>query len=168
MSKTQEVFDQLPERNVVCWSALVAGYAQVGQTHVVLDIYRRMKSEGVEPNSVTFIVLLAACSHSGLLKEGEVLFNEMCAVYHFTPTLEHYNCMVSLFGRAGQLNKVKALLEKVPHSYHIPLVSTILGVCNKWTDVRLGRCSFEQITQLDKTCVAAYVTLQNIYTTIEM
>ena len=109
------------------WSSLIAGYAQSGQADVALNLYQTMKAEGVMPDSVTFITLLNAGSHVGLVEEGEKLFDEMFAVYILMPTLEHYTCMIDLFGRAGHFDKAGALLDKVPHSCHLPLFSSILG-----------------------------------------
>jgi pentatricopeptide repeat protein len=163
MWKAQEVFEHLPVRTVTSWSALIAGYAQLGQANIALDLYRRMRSEGIFPNSVTFIVLLNACSHAGLVKEGEKLFDEMCLHYHLSPTLEHYTCMINLFGRAGHFEKVKLLLDKVSDLDHLLLVLTILGACKEWKNVELGRWAFDKCMHLDENCVGAYICMQNLY-----
>ena len=161
--KAQEVFNQLLVRNVVSWSTLINGHAQLGQTNVVLNLYRQMIAEGIVPNSVTFIVLLTACSHAGLMEEGEQLFHEMRAAYCLEPILEHYTCMIDLFGRAGHFDKMKTLIDKVSNSRYLPLFLTVLGACRKWRNVRLGRWAFEQAIGLDERCSAAYVCMKNIY-----
>jgi pentatricopeptide repeat protein len=163
LEKALDVFKCLPVRNVVSWSSLIAGYTQLGQSDVVLTLYRRMKEEGVMPNPVTFIVLLTACSHAGLVKEGGKLFDEMYTGYALIPTLEHYTCMVDLIGRAGDFDKMKALLDEVPTCNHIPLLLSILGACSKWRDVRFGRWAFKQIISVDGNCAAAYVCMESIY-----
>ena len=167
LDKAQEVFEQLPVRNVVAWSALITGYAQLGEAHVVLELYRGMKSEGITPDSITFIVLLTACSHTGMVEEGEKLFDEMHAVYRITPTLEHYTCMIDLFGRAGNFKKTGNLLEKVS-SHQLSLFLAILGSCHKWADVNLGKWAFEQSVMLDEKCAIAYVCMGNIYAAAKM
>ena len=90
----------------MAWNSLIDGYAQLRQANMVLDMYMKMRSEGAEPNLITFTHLLSACSHAGLLKEGEKLFNEMRAVYCLKPTLDHYTCMIYLFGRAGHFGNI--------------------------------------------------------------
>ena len=105
----------------VVWSTMISGYAQSGQANTVLDLYRRMRGQGIVPNVVTFTGLLTACSHSGLLKEGEILFDEMCVVYGLVPSVEHYTCMIDLFGRAGCFDKVKAFSRKTLLNYQYPL-----------------------------------------------
>ena len=162
LKKAREVLEQLPLRDVVSWNALMAGYAQLGQASVVLDLFRRMRNE-VMPDPVTFLILLTSCSHAGLMEEGEKLFDDMHDVYHLDPTLKHYSCMVDLFGRAGHFDKAQMLLDKMPYSDHLPLFLSVLGACRKWLNVKLGRWAFEQSIKLDEKCVVAYVCMENIY-----
>ena len=164
LEKAQEVFEQLPTRNNVSWSCLIAGYTQLGKSSMVLDLYRRMKGEGVMPNPITFIVLLTACSHAGLVKEGRKLFDEMYLAYALSPTTEHYTCMIDLFGRAGDFDEMKALLEKMPSCDHIPLYLSILGACSKWRNVKFGIWAFKQVMDLDGNCAAAYMYMESMYT----
>ena len=167
LSKAREVFEQIPERNVVAWSAMIAGYGHLGQANVIFGLYSRMRAEDVMPNLVTFTILLSACSHAGLIKEGEKLFDEMFAD-NVTPTVEHYTCMIDLFGRAGHFDKVKACLDKVPNSSQLLLFRCVLGSCREWKNLKLGRWAFEQSLQLDENCAAAYVCMGNIYASAEM
>jgi pentatricopeptide repeat protein len=101
------------------------------------------------------------------VKEGERLFDEMSGPC-LTPNLEHYTCMIDLFGRAGYFDKVKALLDKVSHAAHLPIYLNVLGSCGKWRDVKLGRWAFDQSIRLDEKCGAAYVCMQNIYAAVGM
>ena len=164
LEKAREVFEELPVQNVVSWTALIAGYANSGHADVVLRLYRRMTiNECIVPNLITFIILLSACSHAGLVEQGEMLFNEMCFVYGLSPLLEHYTCMVDMFGRAGHFGKAEVLLDKVSHFGHLPLFLTTLGACRKWNNVKLGKWAFEQSLRLDDNCAPIYVCMENIY-----
>ena len=100
------------------------------------------------------VSILSACSHAGLLEEGEKFFDEMYAVYCLTPQIEHYTCMIDLYCRAGDFDKAKALLEKLPSCDHLPIFFIILGACQKWVNVNLGRWAFEQLVRLDETNAA--------------
>jgi pentatricopeptide repeat protein len=168
LNKAREAFEALVVRDVVAWNALIAGYGHSGQADAALDLYIRMRDEETPPNSITFLVLLNACSHAGLIKEGEMLFEEMTVIYGIPLALEHYTCMIDLFGRAGCLEKVECLLASVPNSGHLPLFQSILGSCRKWKNAALGRWAFDQIVELDEACAAAYVSLGNIYATASM
>jgi pentatricopeptide repeat protein len=162
LKKAREAFEQLPLQDLVSWNCLITGYAQVGQADAVFELYNRMKAKGLVPNSVTFIVLLNACSHAGLAKEGESLFDEMRVAYCLAPTVEHYTCLIDLFGRAGHFAKVGVLLDEVSHSGHLSIFRSILGSCGKWGSAKLGRWAFEQSIMLDENCAGLYICMGNI------
>ena len=164
LEKARKVFEQLPVKSVVSWSALIEGYAQLGEANMALNMYERMKAENFVPNLVTFTVLLTACSHAGLVGEGQKLFDEMRIDYHLTPTLEHYSCMIDMLGRAGQLDKMVAIVEHMPLHPNRVVWSTILGACRKWGDTEVGGEAFLHALGLDDEDAASYVSMSNIYT----
>ena len=165
LDKAQEVFSQLQVQDVVSWSALMAGYAQLGQANLVSDLCRKMTLEHIVPDAVTFTILLAICSHIGLLKEGEKLFIKMCSVYGVFPTIEHYSCTIDLYGRAGYFDQAKAVLKNVSCSGgHFWLFLTMLGACRKWGNVKLAQWTFEESKiHMDEDYEAAYVCIESIY-----
>ena len=109
-----------------------------------MDTFRRMRAEGIEPNPVTFVVLLNACNHGGLLEQGEKLFHKMIVFYGLIPTVEHHTCMVDLFSRAGNFERAKCFLLD-----DVPMLLAFLGACRTWVQVDLGRLAIEKIIQLD-------------------
>jgi pentatricopeptide repeat protein len=158
LRRASRLFDELPQRDVVSWSAILAGYSQLGQVDMVLDTLRRMRAVNVQPNAVTFVVLLNACSHAGLLEHGEMLFRDMVSLHRISPTADHFSCMVDLFGRAGALEKAKRFL--LPD---VAVLLAFLGACRKWGELELGRSAFERIVRLDRKCANAYVCMENLY-----
>jgi pentatricopeptide repeat protein len=168
LGKAQEVFVEIPSRDVVSWSALMAGYAQFGQIEVVIELIEKMRSEDILPDAVTFLVLLNACSHAGLIEEGEKLFHEMCMVYHLLPSVEHYACMIDLFGRAGNFEKVQVVASHKFTPNDLQLSLAVLGASLKWVNVNLGRWAFERSIQQDEKCSAAYICMENIYAAASM
>ena len=167
--KSREAFEALLLRDAVSWNALMSGYAQMGEAKIVLELFRQMKVEKVEPNVVTLLVLLTSCSHAGLVEEGQFIFYDMCFIYSLYPSLEHYTCMVDLFGRSGQLDKGKHVLDNVPSSDHLPLFMALLGACHKWVNVDLARWVFAQLQKIDrKHAASAYVSMRNIYAAASM
>jgi pentatricopeptide repeat protein len=163
LQKAEETFVKLPVQDVISWTSLMVGHAQLGNANAVLDLFTKMRKQGIAPNLVTFLVLLSACSHAGLLEEGESLFNDMHEQYSLTPNLEHYARMIDLYGRAGHFDKAQDLLDKVAPSGNLPLFLGILATCLKWVNVKLGRWAFEQCIQLDEKCTAAYVSMEKLY-----
>ena len=127
-----------------------------------------MQQEELMLDDTTFLSLLSVCNHLGVVKEGREHFASMWKAFDIIPDIELYNCMIDLFGRAGRFDRVKTLLNRVPHSSHLPLLQSILSSCNKWRNVKLGRWAFEQLVRLDEKCAAAYVCMENIYASAGM
>ena len=148
LPKAYEVLQKLPNRNIISWNALISGYAQGGQGIEVMTCFKQMLCEGLTPNIVTFSCLLNACSHSGLVDEGETCFVNMSQSHGMFLDLEHYTCMVDIFGRAGHLDKAVMAIKEMPCSDYPPVWAALLGACRKWGYVNLGRFAFKNASQL--------------------
>ena len=122
-----------------------------------------MLCKGLCPNSVTFLSVLNACSHSGLVEQGQLYYEDMSKIYRITPDLGHYSCMIDLFGRAGHFDKAMEVIKEMPSSDYPPVWGALLGACQKWGNVELGRFAFDQALQLDASNDAAYACMTNIY-----
>ncbi|XVE73477.1 hypothetical protein DITRI_Ditri11bG0121000 [Diplodiscus trichospermus] len=105
------IFESMPKKNLVSWNSLVGGYARQGLGRRALEEFDRMIDGGVKPNQVTIFNVLLACRDSGLVEEGEKHFNSMDQKYGIQAGLEHYACMVEIYGKAGQLDKVEKLIK---------------------------------------------------------
>ena len=163
VQKAHELLDGLLFRDVIVWTSLITGHAQQGQGENALACFECLQNEGILPNEVSFLCILNACCHSGLLIETQILFENMIKKYNITPNLEHYTCMVDLFSRAGHFYKAIALVEEMRVSDRLPLLLALLSACHKWANVELGKWAFEQSVQLDANCSAAYIGMANIY-----
>ncbi|MCO5615076.1 hypothetical protein L7F22_069364 [Adiantum nelumboides] len=151
----------------VSWNALIGGFAQQGLAKEALDCFRWMQQEGTPPTAVIFVSVLNACSHSGLVDEGQTLLDNMRDKYGIVPDNEHYTCMVDLFGRARQFDKAMGVIKLMPSTNYLPVWSAVLGACQKWGDVELGRLAFECAVEY-KCDSAAYVLMRNIYAAADM
>jgi pentatricopeptide repeat protein len=163
LAHAQDTFDGLPAQDVITWNSLINGYAQLGEVESVLQIFGKMRQAGVVPNMATFNIMLSACSHAGLVDEGQMCFDCMNNVYNLTPTSEHYSCMVDLFSRAGHFDKAMAMIKKVPDEDSLELWLALLGACKKWRNVELGKHVFEHLIRRDGSNVSAYICMSNIY-----
>ena len=105
--------------------------------------------DGVVPDLVTFVVLLTACNHAGLVEEGEEIFNEMCDTFHLMPTLEHYNCMIDLFGRTGHFKEALDLRQLSPCESGTVGWSSLLTNCTNHGNPGLGRQCFNSVVHMD-------------------
>lgn len=159
----EELFDTKTALDVVLWNAMIAGYAQHGYGKQALQLFEQMQCVGLKPNGMTFVSVLSACSHAGLMDEGYHHFNSMISCYQITPTMEHYNCMVDIIGRAGHLNKAMEFINKMPVEADAMIWRTLLGACRVRGNLELGKYAAQRILELEPEDSAAYVLLSNIY-----
>lgn len=164
LAEAQDVFNEFRVRDVITWNALLAGYAQLGDETVVSSLLNQMIGEGTEPDFVTFIIVLSACSHRGFLSEGQAQLESMIADYDITPTSEHLTCMVDLFGRAGQLEKSIEVIKVMPVCADMSTLVAVLGACKQLVgSMELGSWALEHTLHLDRKHSAAYVCVSNMY-----
>lgn len=161
-------FERLPKQNVVTWSALMSGYAQNGDYLSVLRYFQEMQHEGLDPDDVSFLSLLAACSHKGLLETGCAHFKAMRDEHGIEPTIKHHNSMVDLLGHAGLLNEVEDLLETIPFQSNLVGWTSLLTSCRRHFDIGVGQRSFNRFTMMDRGNATGYVLMGNIYSQVGM
>ncbi|KAJ7298442.1 hypothetical protein O6H91_Y582200 [Diphasiastrum complanatum] len=159
----RELFNNMSERNVVSWTAMIAGYAQNGLGKEALALFEQMQREGLTPNEVTYICVLSACAQSRLVDEGHYVFDSMCKNHGVTPTMEHYACMVDLLGRAGCLADAELFINKMPIQPCSVVWMSLLGAARNHGDAEIGRHAFDHVVTLEPKNAAPYVLLSNIY-----
>eukprot|EP01018_Ginkgo_biloba_P006326 Gb_17177 [translate_table: standard] len=163
IEKARNLFDQMHQRNDGSWAAMIAGYALHGCGKEALKLFEQMQHSGVKPNHVTFICVLSACSHAGLVDEGVHYFDCMSQYYHITPAMEHYGCMVDLLGRSGRLDEAEDFINKMPIKPDGTVWRCLLSACRIHNNVELGERVAETLFELDPQNAAPYVLLSNIY-----
>lgn len=141
LARAQEVFDKISDRDVVTWNALMAGYIMAGKSGSVFNKFYRMLGEGIDPDLVTFVIVLKACSRS--LLKGVSLFEAMSKDFGLVPALEHHTCVVDMLGRAGQLETAVALIMKMPFTGDHVVWDSLLGSCRHWGDERFAKEVFD-------------------------
>ena len=102
----RRIFSQMPERNVITWTSMIDGYGKNGLSDEALQLFGEMRERrDVRPNHATFLSILSACAHAGLLSQGQEAFQSMESEYLLWPWMEHYACMVDLLGRFGSMRQ---------------------------------------------------------------
>ena len=150
-------------RDCIAWNAIIAAYAQNGDDQMALHLFKQMEKDAVKPDGVTYLNVLLVCSYTGSLEDAHGYFDSMVRDHAIEPNPRHYACMIDLLGRAGLVNKAIAMLDNVPSRLNSSFWHTILGACQKWVNVRLGKFAFEKAIQLDNTNMTAYICMANIY-----
>ncbi|XP_031287069.1 pentatricopeptide repeat-containing protein At4g21065-like [Pistacia vera] len=157
------IFDEMPERNVLTWTALINGLAVHGRGREALRAFDEMKELGLQPDDITFRAVLVACSHGGLVVDGWRVFDSIKNEHNIEPMLEHYGCMVDLLGRAGLVNEAFEFVEKMPIRPNVVIWRTLLGACVNHKNVDLAEKVRERIYELDPSHDGDYVLLSNAY-----
>lgn len=161
--EARRVFDSLTEKDVSTYTSLISGYGVLGEGKAALKLFEEMKNSGIKPDHITMVAVLAACSHSGLLIEGELQFYQMSGVYGIRPCLEHYACMVDLYGRAGWLKKAEEIIKKMPCQPSPDMWATLLGACHIHRNTKLGELAAENLLAMRPKNAGYYVLIANMY-----
>ncbi|KAJ0714474.1 putative tetratricopeptide-like helical domain superfamily, DYW domain-containing protein [Helianthus annuus] len=159
------VFDQMHKRDLISWNAMILGYGIHGFGSEAVSLFEHMQTAGFDPDDVTFICLLSACSHSKLVAEGKHWFTSMIDKFQITPRKEHYLCMVDLLGRAGLLNEAYRFIVRMPFKPDVRIWSALLGACRIHKNVDLGEKISRNIEILGPESTGNFVLLSNIYST---
>ncbi|CAN4108617.1 unnamed protein product [Withania somnifera] len=158
-----QVFEGMEDRNVVSWTSIITGFAKHGFAHRAMELFNQMLWAGIKPNEVTYIAVLSACSHVGLVDEGWKYFDSMSKDHGITPKMEHYACMVDLLGRSGSLEKAVQFIKSMPLNVDALVWRTLLGACQVHGDLQLGKYAAEMILEQEPNDPAAHVLLSNLY-----
>ncbi|KAG6537001.1 pentatricopeptide repeat-containing protein At5g66520-like [Zingiber officinale] len=163
VEKAFERFDSMEEKNVTTWSAMISGLAINGRARDALHLFAEMEANGVLPNEVCFIGVLNACSHAGLVDDGVKYFKAINNVYGLEPNVQHYCCLVDLYGRAGLLDKSEEVIEQMPMKPNSAVWGALLNSCRIHKNDTLAERISKQLLELEPRNSGRYVLLSNIY-----
>eukprot|EP00246_Nothoceros_aenigmaticus_P008612 TRINITY_DN2344_c0_g1_i1.p1 TRINITY_DN2344_c0_g1~~TRINITY_DN2344_c0_g1_i1.p1 ORF type:complete len:578 (+),score=106.81 TRINITY_DN2344_c0_g1_i1:257-1735(+) len=164
LEEARKVFDGVAEKDSVTWNALLNGYAENKDHQKTLQVFEDMQKQTIELDDTTFLGLLLACNHGGLVDEGQRYFKMMLDNTSITPSSQHYKYMIDLLGRSGHLDEAEKLMENAPaEGESVELWITLLSACKDQGDIELGRRCFEQIISKEPGNAAAYILLGDLY-----
>ncbi|XP_030521129.2 putative pentatricopeptide repeat-containing protein At3g01580 isoform X2 [Rhodamnia argentea] len=159
----EKVFNLIWQKDVISWNAMIIGYGMHGQGEGAISTFRQMLEDGMKPNSATFVSILSACSHCGLIEEGLLLYNSMFRKFKVKPELIHYGCVVDLLGRGGHLDEALNFVNSMPIEADALVWRALLSACQVHSNTKLVKLVFEKIVELEPTNEGNYVLLSNIY-----
>ncbi|XP_038898350.1 pentatricopeptide repeat-containing protein At4g21065-like [Benincasa hispida] len=158
----RSLFEILEEKRVVSWNAMITGYAMHGHAKEALDLFEKMKGKAL-PDHITFVGVLAACSHGGLLNEGKMYFRSMVSDYIICPTVQHYTCMIDLLGHCGHLEEAYNLIMEMRVEPDAGVWGALLHSCKIHGNVEMGELALEKLIELEPDDGGNYVILSNMY-----
>ncbi|XP_057958735.1 pentatricopeptide repeat-containing protein At4g33170-like [Malania oleifera] len=158
-----QLFKRMDVENIAIWNAMLVGLAQHGNGEEALELFKDMRFHGTKPDRVTFIGVLSACSHSGLIDEAYAYFHSMLKNYGVEPGIEHYSCLVDALGRAGRVREAEKLIASMPFEASASMYRALLGACRVQGDAEIGKRVAARLVALEPFDSSAYVLLSNIY-----
>ncbi|XP_073014345.1 pentatricopeptide repeat-containing protein At2g34400 [Typha latifolia] len=164
LDKAIQVFNNMPHKNEATWNAMICAFAFHGRGEEAIQFFNEMRyKEHIRPNDITFIGVLAACVHSGLVEEGRQWFNSLEPVFQIVPKIEHYSCMVDLLARAGHVEEAWEFIEKMPEKPDAVVLGALLGACQKCRNVEVGERVMNNIFELEPSNSWNYLISSKIY-----
>ncbi|KAK9151640.1 hypothetical protein Syun_009949 [Stephania yunnanensis] len=159
----RKCFDLMPEKDLVSWSTIIAGYGSHGKGETALKMYNEFLQTGIQPNHVTFLAILSACSHAGLVSQGMRIFESIMQDYGHEPTVEHRACIVDLLSRAGRLEEAYDFVKRMFKQPSISVLGILLDACCSHRNADLADMVRREIQLMKPVDAADYVQLAHSY-----
>lgn len=163
LDKALVVFFKLKEKNLFCWNTMIEGLAVHGFATEALYMFNQMQRRKIKPNGVTFVSILSACTHAGLVDEGRRIFLRMTLDYFILPKIEHYGCMVDLLSKAGLLEEALELIKGMNIEPNSIIWGAILGGCKLHRNLTIAQVAVNNLILLEPYNTGYYALLLNLY-----
>ncbi|GFP81375.1 putative pentatricopeptide repeat-containing protein at1g17630 [Phtheirospermum japonicum] len=157
------IFQRMYSRDVTSWNIMITGFGMHGLGDTGLDFFYEMVKLGFNPDEITFVAVLSACSHSGLVSEGREIFNRMSGGFEIEPQVEHYSCIVDLYGRAGLIKEASEILKSMPMEPNTQVWGALLNSCKMHKSTGFAEETASRIFDLDGQGTGSYMLLSNLY-----
>ncbi|KAL3502343.1 hypothetical protein ACH5RR_036792 [Cinchona calisaya] len=168
INKAIQIFNEVPARNSLTWTAIICGLAFHGDARDALSHFLNMIETGLVPDEITFLGVLSACCHGGLVEEGRKIFGQMSSKFNIPPKLKHYSCMVDLLGRAGLVEEAEELIKSMPMKADAVVWGALFFACRIHKNVEMGEKAALKLLDLDPHDSGIYVLLASMYVEANM
>ncbi|KAG6470924.1 pentatricopeptide repeat-containing protein At2g22070-like [Zingiber officinale] len=160
----RRVFDQICQlKETVSWTSMVIALAQHGLGEEAITLFEEMINTGVKPDHITYVGVISACTHAGLVEQGKQYFQWMQTKHLIQPTQSHYSCMIDLFARAGLLQEAQEFIKHMPIDPDDIAWGSLLAACKVHKDAELAKIAAERLLATNPDNSGAYSALANVY-----
>ncbi|XP_077218681.1 putative pentatricopeptide repeat-containing protein At3g25970 [Tasmannia lanceolata] len=162
ITEARKLFDKMPKQDLASWNAMITGLAQHGFSEKAIETFQELLNHSnVEPNHITYLCVLSACRHGGLVEEGYQYFRLIRK-----PSIDHYACLIDLVGHLGRLEEARMLIKEMPFTPNEPIWSSLLVASRIHGNIEMGEYSAKNLLQLNPKDPGTYVELSNIYASV--
>lgn len=163
VEKALQAFEAAPKKGLSCWNSMILGLAMNGCAEESIHLFSKLLSANLKPDDVTFIGVLTACNHSGMVDKARYYFSLMTKKYMIKPSIKHYSCMVDVLGRARLLEEAEELIMSMPVNPDAIIWGSLLSSCRKHGNIKLAKRAAKRLIELDPNDCCGYVLMSNVY-----
>lgn len=163
IEKACKAFVEMSIRTMISWTSMITAFSQHGHSQQALQLFEDMRLAGVRPNKITFVAVLSACSHAGMVDEGLAYFKLMKNEYKIKPVMDHYACLIDMYVRLGQLDEAFDFIKKMEFEPNEFIWSNLIAGCRSHGNLELAYYAAEQLLNLNPKDCETYVLLLNMY-----
>ncbi|GAB2287489.1 hypothetical protein Dimus_021865 [Dionaea muscipula] len=157
------VFEEIPKKDAFAFTSLISGLSNHGLSADAIGLFKRMEKEGVDPNEVTFVSVLSACSRAGSVEDGLEIFRSMKNTYGIEPGVEHYGCLIDLLGPAGLLKEAEEVMKKMPLKPDSHVLGALLNACRVHGNIQMGKEIVRWLIEQGLDHGGSHTLLSNMY-----
>lgn len=159
-----QIFREMTVRDSISWSATISAYGLYGHGEDALQHFHEMKQEGMEVDAITFLEILMACNHAGLVEEGQKIFDAaMRGEDEVILTLEHYACHIDLLGKAGRLEDACDVLSRMPFRPTDKILSSLVSACRIHGKLEVAEVLAHRLIKSEPENAANHTLLSMVY-----
>ncbi|KAI3726008.1 hypothetical protein L1987_65805 [Smallanthus sonchifolius] len=160
-----KVFENMPFKNKVTWNTMISALAFNGRPREAISLFNRMSEENdaITPDDITFVGVLSACVHGGMVNEGHKFFDLMSSSFALVPKIEHYSCMVDLLSRAGLVYEAWDFIQKMPEKPDEIALGALLGACQKARNLDVSERVMNLLFEIEPMNSGNYIISSHIY-----
>ncbi|XP_023538358.1 pentatricopeptide repeat-containing protein At4g21065-like [Cucurbita pepo subsp. pepo] len=163
IAEARKAFLEMPSRTLISWTSMITGFARHGLSQQALQLFEDMRLAGVKPNQITFVGVLSACSHAGLVDEALYYFEVMQKQYKIEPVMDHFACMIDMYMRLGRVEEAFDVVKKMNFEPNEIIWSMLIAGCRSHGNSELGFYAAEQLLKLRPKDTETYISLLNMY-----
>lgn len=163
IDKAVQVFKSAHKKGLSCWNSIILGLAMNGHENEAIQIFSMLESSNFKPDNVSFIGVLTACNHSGMVDKAKDYFLLMTEKYKMKPSIKHYGCMVDVLGRAGLLEEAEELIRSMPVNPDDIIWGSLLSASRKYGNIETAKRAAKHVTELDPSECSSFVLMSNVY-----
>lgn len=163
ITEAYAVFSDQESKNIVSWNAMISGFSKHGRCLEAMVLFEKMQQTGLFPNEVTYVSVLSACGHMGLVEEGRKYFDVMVKTHNIPQNVLHYSCLVDILGRAGLVQDAYDVIKTMPFEATAAMWGSLLASCRNFRNPELAEIAAKHLFELEPNNAGNHVLLSNIY-----